>query len=1291
MLRSMVRVLAITVSFALLEAEQGADAQTKRNDKPGKAKAAAKAEAQTPAHWIWFDEGEPGKNKPAEQVWFRREVFADRPSTGAITVACDDHFVVWVNGKRLGEGDADRAHRFNLAGIVDAGTNVIAIEATNEQGRGGLYVEGGILYQQKSLEEGYSVSFNTGSGWRATRTAPTDDAWRKPQFAATGWTPIKDLGPHESSPWKALQLATAPADKSYLDRYSLAEGFTIERIAEPELVGTLVNMTWGNRGRLIVSREKGPILSLADRDSDGHYDEVAEYSVDVINCQGLCTVFDDLYAVGQGPQGVGIYRLPDRNHDDRADSVDLVIKHEENRMADHGPHNVVFGPDGWLYHNMGNHGRLDPKLAAPTSPVKHYYEGDLLRPRFEDARGHDRNGNPVPAGTIWRFSPDGKTWSLECAGFRNQYDIAFNSAGDLFTFDADMEWDVGTPWYRPCRVNHCVPGAEFGWRSGSAKWPEYYFDSLPATVNIGRGSPTGVVFYEHHQLPAKYFGSLLICDWSLGRLIAVFLKPNGATYSATWETIATGNPLNVSDVEVDRDGSIVLTTGGRNSEGGVYRIRYTGQGRGATVFKEETIADALAMPQPQSAWAREAIAKIKSRAGEGWEKELTAKASNGTAQEKVRALMLLSQFGPKPMAELLIQATKDPDDSVRQFATWLLGDHGKPEVGETLAKLFEDRNAMIQRRACEAYVRSGLIAPVLETRELMGSGDRWLRYASRLTLEAIPNQKWRGVFLDKWRTKGPLNVILAQHRAWDEPFYATFRAKNAFVLLESDHAIKQISIVDALRMIQLTILDGIDVAELEKIAKFLLDGFPRGNTPDDAETARILAVSKLPEATKRLVEVLEKEPDHVQQVHYALCLRYCETGWDFNLKRRVLDWYEKTKSWEGGASFAPFLANIVGEGLSRFTAVERKKLFETWRERPFATRLLMERSEPEQIADYGAVISRLVAELNREPASADRDALLDTTIAELGESATAESQALLRKLYDEQPDRRNELARTLAKHPSVENAPYLVRTLEFGDPTTVQVSIAALLKTPYRAEKPGEVRSLILAGLSLGGNGGLAAVNLLEKWTGGKAVQGAKPPAVLSDYQLWFQKKFPNEPPAELPKVDPTKAGHPFAELNAFLDSEAGQQGSVERGKLMFAKANCLKCHQFKTEGQGIGPDLTSVRRRFQRKEIVESIVYPSKVISDQYRSLTVVTSAGLVYTGLPLKQDNPNKLVLVLSDATKLEVSVADIEERSPAKVSVMPEGLFKDLSLSDIADLFAFLETSKYNMETPKTGVPK
>jgi glucose/arabinose dehydrogenase len=241
-------------------------------------------------------------------------------------------------------------------------------------------------------------------------------------------------------------------------------------------------------------------------------------------------------------------------------------------MGEHGPHAVVLGPDGWLYHNLGNHAWIQ-NTPEPTTPCRNWEEGNLLEPAFEDAGGH-AVGIKAPGGTIWRFSPDGKKWWAETNGFRNHYDICFNQQGDLFTFDSDMEWDVNLPWYRPIRVNHCIPGAEFGWRSGAKIWPDYYFDSLPTTVDIGRGSPTGVAFYEHTQFPEKYRGAMLNCDWSMGRIIIAGLERDGATYKGKWENLVTGNPLNVSDIEVDRDGSVVFCTGGRGTEGGIYRVSY---------------------------------------------------------------------------------------------------------------------------------------------------------------------------------------------------------------------------------------------------------------------------------------------------------------------------------------------------------------------------------------------------------------------------------------------------------------------------------------------------------------------------------------------------------------------------------------------------------------------------------------------------------------------------------------------------------------------------------------------
>ena len=99
----------------------------------------------------------------------------------------------------------------------------------------------------------------------------------------------------------------------------------------------------------------------------------------------------------------------------------------------------------------------------------------------------------APQGWIAKTDPDGKEWELIAAGMRNPFDIAFNHDGELFTYDADMEWDIGEPWYRPTRVNHIISGAEFGFRNGSGKWPAYYIDSFGAVVDIGPGSPTGTL------------------------------------------------------------------------------------------------------------------------------------------------------------------------------------------------------------------------------------------------------------------------------------------------------------------------------------------------------------------------------------------------------------------------------------------------------------------------------------------------------------------------------------------------------------------------------------------------------------------------------------------------------------------------------------------------------------------------------------------------------------------------------------------------------------------------------
>ena len=183
----------------------------------------------------------------------------------------------------------------------------------------------------------------------------------------------------------------------------------------------------------------------------------------------------------------------------------------------------------------------------------------------------------APQGWIARTDPDGKEWELIAAGIRNPFDIAFNRDGELFTYDADMEWDIGEPWYRPTRVNHVISGAEFGFRNGSGKWPAYYIDSFGAVVDIGPGSPTGITFGYGAKFPEKYRDALFISDWSFGKLRAVHLRPEGASYTAEVEEFISGQPLPVTDVVINpKDGAMYLAVGGRGAQSALYRVTYTG-------------------------------------------------------------------------------------------------------------------------------------------------------------------------------------------------------------------------------------------------------------------------------------------------------------------------------------------------------------------------------------------------------------------------------------------------------------------------------------------------------------------------------------------------------------------------------------------------------------------------------------------------------------------------------------------------------------------------------------------
>jgi putative heme-binding domain-containing protein len=382
-----------------------------------------------------------------------------------------------------------------------------------------------------------------------------------------------------------LTAVSAQEGATPVERLNLLPGFEAELLysVPGEEQGSWVSMTADEQGRLIVSDQYGRLYRV----TPPALGEAGEAQVELIDveigmAQGLLWAFDSLYVMvnpasierGQPPPyEPGLYRVTDSNGDGELDTVTQLRR--LNGGGEHGPHAIILAPDGQsLFVCAGNH--TDP-TEFQSSRVPRNWAEDVLHNRQWDARGHAA-GRLAPAGWIAKVSPDGSDWELFSNGFRNEYDIAFSPEGELFTYDADMEWDVGTPWYRPTRVNHVTSGAEFGWRSGTGKWPEFYPDSLPAVVDIGTGSPTGIVFGTGAKFPEKYQRALFIADWSYGIIYAVHLTPQGSSYTGETERFVSAQPLPVTDMIVNpADGAFYFAIGGRRTQSGLYRVTYTGE------------------------------------------------------------------------------------------------------------------------------------------------------------------------------------------------------------------------------------------------------------------------------------------------------------------------------------------------------------------------------------------------------------------------------------------------------------------------------------------------------------------------------------------------------------------------------------------------------------------------------------------------------------------------------------------------------------------------------------------
>ena len=747
--------------------------------------------------------------------------------------------------------------------------------------------------------------------------------------------------------------------------FEVPEGFAIEEVYSAEEAGTVVAMTFDSQGRLVISREDSSIFRLVDTDGDGAIDEEQLVTDQVTNSQGLLFDGQDLLAVGDGPNpdeevvDAGLYRVTDEDGDGTGDEVEPVTL-AVSVMQEHGPHNIFYGPDGYLYWSLGNHTAIQPSV-APLSPLNEYDEAVLALDRT-DARGHAAHIR-APGGTFVRknLEDESSQWERVVGGFRNQYDGAFNIMGELFTFDSDMEWDRDLPWFRPTRSVHAVPGGDYGWRTGSRKLPAYYIDTLPPMKDQGRGSPTGVVFYQSYSYPEEYRGMLLQADWSRGRILMSNVIRDGATYRQVRSgNFVYGQPLNVTDIQVGPDGNVYFSLGGRDTQGGIYRVVYEGDDAVERPEADTPVERALTMPQPRAAYSRQAIRDIKEEMGGAtWEQELTDVIENEQAdpERRVRAMELLHVYGPGLEVDMLTSLNDDEAWEVRAASTYYLGMHETDAVRRELAESLQDEDPFVQRRAAEALVRTGIhpamdvpFSAVEDVFPLLGSEDRFVRYAARQVLQRINRNAWREAAMQADEYPQAAEALMAYVETIDDPnvFLVQDLLERETELLEESPSNDEL--LKLIRVIERTMLEdegvefaggGDDPGEYDRISSMLIERFPTADSSLNREIARVFAYLKPEEAVSELAAELEdSDISRKQQIFYAYALSNIDVGWDEEAVDQLASWFEKVHSegWRGGASFSgyidymrqDFVANLPEEYRpdveDRFEAMEEQQV-----------------------------------------------------------------------------------------------------------------------------------------------------------------------------------------------------------------------------------------------------------------------------------------------------------------------------------------------------------------------------
>jgi putative membrane-bound dehydrogenase-like protein len=1017
-----------------------------------------------------------------------------------------------------------------------------------------------------------------------------------------------------SEPTDSATEAQKHLPENALKTLTVADGLEVTAMAMEPMLQNPTNIDVDDRGRVWVCEaynyrpdiNGNPVNALGDRimiledtNGDGKSDTAKVfYQGSEINAPlGIC-VLGKQVIVSQSPY---VWIFHDDNGDDKADRKEILFQGIGPEQHDHGVHAFTFGPDGKFYFNFGNSGeQLFDKNGKPVRDQ----DGDII------------NKKKYKQGMVFRCNPDGS--GVECLGhnFRNPYEVAVDSYGNLWQSDNDDDGNRGT------RINYILSYGNYGftdemtgagWVANRTNiedsiplrhWYQNDPGSVPNLLQTFAGSPTGIIVYEGSLLPKPFQGNMIHCDAGPNVVRSYPVQKKGAGYSAEIVNILKNEKdqwFRPADVCTAPDGSLIVAdwydpgvgghAAGDQVRGRIYRVAPTGSKY--TIPKQfySTVAGAITALQNPNLSVRYLAFTALQKMGVASIPELEKLwRSSGDPRMRARALWVLLKMPSGNISQYITEAIKDYNADLRITGLRVAGQFFKNFM--EITKKYVNASDLATSSTgyqIEAEINKSFIEII---KQLVNDADPQVRRECAIALHHNKSPEaaelWATLAMqhdgkDRWYLEA---LGIGADQQWDK-FFTAYLAKSKDIM---------------------------------QSAAFH-DIVWRARTDNAVPYLASLASDNATALNNRL-RYFRAFDFNTGPAKSALLLKMIQdnTGNDIALNKLVLrhlDIKTVTK-----------------------TAVAQKTL----------TDVLKSLADTDEYLEL----------VNRYEVKAENPNLLQLAISKHDERTGQSAAALLLELggsklaWDvingQDNSQKNSLLQSLSGVGSKESIDMLQ-----------QVALSEKYDLPLRKEAAGKI------GKSWSGEERVLEILKAKK------VPAELIPYVVASVKGAWRGSVRNEAAIYLPNNGITTASKKavtMQEINALT-------GNAEEGKKIFTSI-CATCHQVNNSGYDFGPKLSEIGSKLPKESLLESILNPSAGIGFGYEGWELKMKDGTTISGI-IASKTETDIELKFPGGAKKQIKTADVKMLTQMKQSMMTEGLHDNLSAQDMANLLEYLTELK------------